>query len=63
VWVTNLQQALDAYWNAHSRREEQAAYHEMLLFGGSDGYAPDGIMRPWIARTLRRLACWVEAER
>ena len=63
MWVTNLHQAYDAYWNAHSRRDEQAAYHEILLFGGTNGYGTDRVVRPWIARTLRRLACWVEAER
>lgn len=59
VWVTNLAQATDAYRAAHSPREEQAAYHEMLLFGGRDGYPNVGRFRQAVARALRRLACKV----
>lgn len=59
VW--NLQTALDAYWGAKSSREEQAAYHEIILFGGKDGYGADD-WRSATARLLRRLALWIEGE-
>ena len=58
--VGNLDQALDAYWNAHSHREDQAAYHEILLFGGPDGYPNHGPFRTGVIRFLRRLALWIE---
>lgn len=54
--VHNLDTATKAYWGAHSRREEQAAYHEILLFGGRDGYPAAPPWRCAIARMLRRLA-------
>ncbi len=57
VW--NLETALDAYWGAKSSREEQAAYHEVLLFGGRNGYSNTG-WRSAIARWLRRAALWIE---
>lgn len=60
MWVTNLKSAADAYWEAGTPREHQAAYHEILLFGGSDGYR-EGWRVP-VARWLRRLALWVERE-
>lgn len=62
-WVTDLKSAYAAYHAARTRREEQAAHHEILLFGGADGY-PDG--PPWraaCARWARRFACWIEEER
>ena len=59
-WVTNLREAVDAYWNSHSRREEQAAYHEILLFGGPDGYPDASAWRCSVTRWLRRLALWIE---
>ena len=58
--VCNLKAATDAYWAAKSHREHQAAYHEILLFGGEDGYPPAGPMRSWLARQARRFALWVE---
>ena len=60
--VNNLQQAYDAYWEAHSSREEQAAYHEILLFGGKDGYPSDSRWRVSLARWLRQLACLIESD-
>lgn len=63
-WVTDLHSAYDAYWSAYSAREDQAAYHEILLFGGRDGYASDAGWFPHtraaLARLARRFACWVE---
>ncbi len=58
--VDDLSTALDAYWSAHSRREEQAAYHEILLFGGPDGYRLSPKPAVWIVRRLRMLAYWIE---
>ena len=63
VWVTNLQQAIDAYWLAQSRRDEQAAYHEILLFGGKDGYPHGPRWRIVIVRTLRRIAAYLDGDR
>jgi len=60
VWVTDLKSALDAYWAAHSFREQQAAYHEILLFGGKDGYTNDPRWRAAIVRALRLFAHWIE---
>lgn len=57
--MRNLQAALDAYWSAESSSEERAAYFEILLCGGRDGYAV-GTWRPAIARFLRRCAFWIE---
>ena len=61
-WVTDLASAYDAYWGSHSAREDQAAYHEILLFGGRDGYAAGPKWRAAMARWARRFACWVEAK-
>jgi len=58
--VNNLETAIAAYWAAKSRREEQAAYHEILLFGGNDGFLFAVSWRGWIAQQLRRLALRVE---
>lgn len=58
--VGNLSEALDAYWNANSPRENQAAYHEILLFGGMDGYPNYGPIRTLFARWLRKLALRVD---
>jgi hypothetical protein len=60
--VTDLSSALDAYWTASSRREDQAAYHEILLFGGPDGYPSHGKARTAVIRWLRQLALWIERE-
>ncbi len=60
--VHDLESALSAYWNAASRREDQAAYHEILLFGGNDGYTGHGPWKAWLVRSLRRLACWLDRE-
>ena len=51
-WVTDRASAFEAYWSASTAREQQAAYHEILLFGGFDGFAP-GPIRGYIARMLR----------
>jgi hypothetical protein len=63
-WVTDLASAYDAYWGSHSSRENQAAYHEILLFGGRDGYAGTtgwfAHTRAALARFARVFACWVE---
>lgn len=63
--VINLESALQAYWRAKSRREDQAAYHEILLFGGIDGWhqvGPRGgpTWRGRAARWLRILALTIE---
>jgi hypothetical protein len=60
--VHDLDTALQAYWNATSHREDHAAYHEILLFGGPNGYPSHGPWREWCIRTLRRLALWLERE-
>jgi hypothetical protein len=54
-----LKVAYDRYWSAKNPRDEQAAYHEILLFGGNDGYGAGG-WRSWTARQLRRLALWID---
>jgi hypothetical protein len=54
-----LDMAFQRYWSAKSAREEQAAYHEILLFGGKDSYSLDG-WRTALARLLRRAACFIE---
>jgi hypothetical protein len=66
--VTDLQTATDAYWSANSFREEQAAYHEILLFGGPDGWhnvnsRGGPTWRGRIARFLRLAAIWIEGSR
>jgi len=58
--VHDLETAIKAYWAAKSRREEQAAYHEILLFGGIDGYTSHGQIRSWIIRALRRISNWLD---
>ena len=58
--VHDLDSALDAYWSAKSHREDQAAYHEILLFGGKDGFPNHGPFRTWVIRSFRRLALWIE---
>ena len=54
-----LKQATDAYWAAQTPREQQAAYHEMLLFGGKDGFGSGG-WREFLARWLRKVALKIE---
>jgi len=56
----NLNDAIKAYWSATNAREEQAAYHEMLLFGGKDGYPISSQWRIFLARKLRQLAIFIE---
>ena len=58
--ASNLQEALDAYWNAPSRQSEQSAYNEVKLFGGLDGYPNHGPIRSWVIQVLRRMALWLE---
>jgi hypothetical protein len=60
--VNNLESALNAYWNSGSHREDQAAYHEILLFGGPDGYPSHGKLRTAVIRWLRQAALWLERE-
>ncbi len=59
IWVTDFHSAHEAYWGAHSAREEQAAYHEILLFGGKDAWGPKN-WRGAVTRWLRQLACWID---
>lgn len=56
--VQRLSEAVAAYWAAKTPRECEAAYHEMLLFGGVDGYRFG--WRVAVARWLRRAALWIE---
>ena len=58
--VHNLKTALDAYWQAKNARELQAAYHEVLLYGGRNGYPSKAAWRHYVARMLRKLALWIE---
>lgn len=58
--VHDIVTAYSAYWAAKSPREEQAAYHEILLFGGYDGFPPPSKARTWAARKLRKLALIIE---
>jgi len=51
---------LNAYWSATNHREMQAAHHEILLFGGKDGYPNSSQWRTFLARKLRQLALFVE---
>jgi hypothetical protein len=60
--VNNLESAISAYWGSKSSREEQAAYHEVLLFGGKYGYPSHGKVRTWTIRLLRKIAVWLERE-
>jgi hypothetical protein len=55
-----LRHALAAYWDSKNHREQQAAYHEILLFGGLDGYPNYPGWRTVLARMLRKVALWVE---
>lgn len=57
-----LRAAYQHYWSAATVDQERAAYYEILLRGGVDGYAPD-CTSPWrlgLARWLRRLAIKIE---
>ena len=56
--VHDLPSAYEAYWAAKNRREHQAACHEILLFGGVDGYRSG--WRMVVARWLRKLALLIE---
>ncbi len=56
--VRNLNEAYDAYWSSKTFRENQAAYHEILLFGGKDGYRFG--WRVAVARWLRLMALKIE---
>jgi hypothetical protein len=59
--VYGLKEAYDNYWNAHSSREEQAAYNEIKLFGGKDGYASERRrFLTWCVRKLRQIAYRIE---
>lgn len=63
--VLKLEDALEAYWEAKNYRDRQAAYHEVLLFGGKDGWhqvGPRGgsTWRGHIARWLRLAALKIE---
>lgn len=57
--VHDLDTAMQAYWSATTTREDTAAYHQILLFGGVDGYPDYGKTRTTIARWLRKAALWV----
>lgn len=56
-----LRRAYDDYWNSQTPREHAAAYHEIKLFGGKDGFPNQGPWRSAVIRALRRLAYWLEA--
>ncbi len=56
--VFDRRTAFAAYWSAQTRREQQAAYHEVLLFGGRDGYREG--WRYAVVRWLRRVALVIE---
>lgn len=58
--VHSLKDATDVYWASNTRREMQAAYHEILLFGGKDGYRLG--WRNTVARWLRILALKIESQ-
>ena len=60
TWVTNAVQAKHAYLTAKTPREAQAAYHEILLFGGVDMNLNAYGWRPTVVRWLRRVACWLD---
>jgi hypothetical protein len=62
VHVSDLKSALDAYWSASTHREDQAAYHEILLFGGKDGWTSHGPWKAGIIRKFRQLAAWLDRE-
>jgi hypothetical protein len=63
-FVFDLQSAVEAYWQAKTHREQQAAYHEILLFGGFDSYGFAGFgWRGAVVRWLRRLAYRIEGKR
>jgi hypothetical protein len=61
-YVFDLQSAYNAYWSAKTFREQQAAYHEILLFGGYDSFRSPS-WRISLARWLRMLAFRVEGRR
>jgi len=54
----SLAAAQEAYWHAETPAQERQAYHQILLFGGNDGYRSG--WRPALARLLRRIALAVE---
>lgn len=54
-----LQEAYSRYWTAKNRTEDRAAYYEILLLGGKDGYGVGG-WRGAVARALRWLAVRIE---
>ena len=54
-----LHRAYERYWAADSHPKMTAAYYEILLLGGKDGYGSPG-WRATVARWLRRVAAWVE---
>lgn len=58
--VNDLKSALDAYWSSSTYREEEAAYHEILLFGGGDGYRVNSPIMTKTIQIIRRLALWME---
>lgn len=55
-----LQEALERYWKAKDRDEEVYAYHEILLFGGKDGYRLEPRFLVWMVRILRQSARYIE---
>lgn len=57
---TSLGGAYDRYWKAKNHDEQRAAYLEILLRGGRDGYPTAGELRQRIARILRRLAARID---
>jgi hypothetical protein len=59
--VYDIDTALQAYWNSRTFRENQAAYHEILLFGGNDGWGSNTFGEK-IAKLLRKLAIFFEGK-
>ena len=58
--IRNIDDAVQAYWDAKGAAEHQCAYYAILLFGGVDGFPGSSEFRRVIARFLRRLAIRVE---
>lgn len=55
-----LASAYDRYWSARSAEDQRAAYFEILLCGGADGYPCVGVVRQRIARILRQIAARID---
>ena len=56
-----LNGAYERYWSAKTPTEERAAYYEILVLGGKDGWGPGG-WRGRVARALRWMAARIEGD-